>query len=238
MKCLEPQCDPQITQIQRYPNPDPTRYWQCIPGFNQALLIPCIDGLKYNNQSQTCVDPALWVDSCSSGESTTPPPWTKPPLPPLEGCGEPSCQGQGYLILWPHIDPTKFYQCAPDVEKGWAPKTLTCPAGLLFSYAEQVCVWPYQWENPCDVEGPPPPEETCAEPKCNATSTVRQFFPNPDPTKYWQCIPGFNEALLMPCITGNYYNHKLKACVNPSLWDNPCNIDVSCSILDQIRLND
>lgn len=234
--CLEPVCNPLAPERTFYPNPEPTKYWQCIPGYPEALLMACITGKLYSDRIKACVDPAIWEDPCQIGGSTgtarpteTSTAWSKPPLPPLENCDEPSCQGSGIFILWPNIDPTKFYQCAPDDERGWAPKVHTCPSPLLFSYEEQVCVWPYQWENPCGVSPPSttPGPGTCLEPTCNPLAPERTFYPNPEPTKYWQCIPGYPEALLMSCIAGNYYSDRIKACVDPSLWENPCKIDTT-----------
>lgn len=56
------------------------------------------------------------------------------------GCDPPVCKANE-TILYPHEDPTKFYQCAPASGCAWAPVVMQCPKPLYFGFKQQVCVW-------------------------------------------------------------------------------------------------
>lgn len=72
-------------------------------------------------------------------ESTTLPPSTTTELPPSD-CEPPVCKANE-TTLYPHPDPTKYYQCAPSTGCEWAPVVRQCPQPLYFGFKQQVCVW-------------------------------------------------------------------------------------------------
>lgn len=72
------------------------------------------------------------TQSSSTQSSTT--------VAPSDGCQPPDCKANE-TILYPHEDPTKYYQCAPSSGCDWAPVVRQCPAPLYFGFKQQVCVW-------------------------------------------------------------------------------------------------
>lgn len=72
------------------------------------------------------------TQSSTTTQSTT----SSPPT----GCEPPVCKANE-TTLYPHEDPTKFYQCAPSTGCDWAPVVRQCPSPLYFGFKQQVCVW-------------------------------------------------------------------------------------------------
>lgn len=82
-------------------------------------------------------------------------------LPPPGNCEEPDCTDcEDGEVLFPHIDPHYFWQCA----SGRAVRKV-CPPGLWFEYYKQACVYCEDWTNVCGII--PPPRPTYAPPQFN-----------------------------------------------------------------------
>ncbi|XP_050067924.1 uncharacterized protein LOC126556594 [Anopheles maculipalpis] len=62
-------------------------------------------------------------------------------------CPEPRCVTfEEINTLWAITDPAYFLQCRPDVFGSWSPQLMPCAPETLFSFRQQVCVQPQNWE--------------------------------------------------------------------------------------------
>ncbi|XP_053699235.1 protein starmaker-like [Sabethes cyaneus] len=55
--------------------------------------------------------------------------------------------------LWAHEDPEHYWQCDPLEENVWIPVLRICAPETLFSFRQQTCVHPDDWEEVCPPSG-------------------------------------------------------------------------------------
>ncbi|XP_063708874.1 mucin-5AC-like [Culicoides brevitarsis] len=92
----------------------------------------------------TTTEPTTTTDQSTTEQSTEP---TTTEMP--TGCEEPKCKAND-TMLYPHEDPTKYYQCAPANGCEWKPVVKECPRPLYFGFKQQNCVWCNEYENVCN----------------------------------------------------------------------------------------
>ncbi|CRK88743.1 CLUMA_CG002640, isoform A [Clunio marinus] len=76
------------------------------------------------------------------------------PMPDLNPtCPAPNCNiGANTQYVFPHPDPTMFWQCERTLENGeygWRTIERNCGCMTLFNYAEQACIHPRDWSPDC-----------------------------------------------------------------------------------------
>ncbi|XP_055618317.1 uncharacterized protein LOC129763360 [Toxorhynchites rutilus septentrionalis] len=149
--------------------------------------------------TETPITTTTAVTTTTETPTTTTSPATTTIDPGEEYCIVPQCRTKQEIdTYWPHPDPEKFYQCRPNIA-GWTPQEMPCAPSTLFSFRHQVCVWPFQWEDPCKIATPQPttpdpttPEPTTPEPTTPDVTTPDQTTPDPttpDPTTPEQTTP-------------------------------------------------
>ncbi|XP_058444005.1 uncharacterized protein LOC131425816 [Malaya genurostris] len=134
----------------------------------------------------TTVSPPITADTTPVTTPETTPQHTEltpPSIPILDGfCIEPKCEtNEDINTLWPHRLAEFFYQCRPAFGGGWTPQLMPCAPGTMFSFAVQVCVWPNQWEDPCDTSDATPEDPTSPTPDPEGTTPSPDPSPTPDP---------------------------------------------------------
>lgn len=76
-------------------------------------------------------------------------------------CSVPNCSvSSNRGRLWPSADATKFFQCSFE-SNGWIGRQLSCQCELLFSYLNQSCVLPQNWNRICSTHPVDPVPEVC-----------------------------------------------------------------------------
>lgn len=81
--------------------------------------------------------------------------------PPLDrSCQAPACNhGANRQFVFPHADPTKFFQCTPIFVNGnyeFEALERDCGCQTYFDYARQACVYPQEWTAQCNSTPNPP----------------------------------------------------------------------------------
>lgn len=192
--CIVPECtDEQVDKLWGVANQFDA-YYQCVPlvgekcEFETQLKL-CDEGLLFSWQYQACVTPDLWQDPCVHPGTTTETPETTTPFTtpqPPELCVEPSCSDDEVTILWPHLEPTQYYQCIPVPEGEWEVVVKTCEDELYFGFEAQKCINPDDWFDVCfstttETETEPPTTvttteipETSTEPEDSSSTTTTQ----------------------------------------------------------------
>ncbi|XP_049807850.1 uncharacterized protein LOC126251462 isoform X2 [Schistocerca nitens] len=214
-----PECpypaDPNV--VVHFPNPDDcSSFYKCgLDGI--PVLIPCPDGLEWNDEADYCDYPESAGCSVSSGNSgsvgipagnsKTPPPECPSPADPEN------------VVQFPNPDDcSTFYKCDLD---GTA-VLQDCPPGLEYNAETQVCDYPASAG--CSVSSgksdsaskltrsnTPPPE--CPFP-ADPVNVVQ--FPNPDNcSTFYKCsLDG--EPVLIACPEGLEYNAEAQVCDYPA----------------------
>lgn len=244
-----------------YPHIEPGFFWQCAPEAGcdtwKAVKMPCAPGLWFSYKEQACARCSEWENPCGLNPApececevpTTTDGFTTAEIPevPPGNCEPPTCYKTE--ILFPHKDPTKFWQCAPVAGcDDWEAVEKVCPAPLYFSWKHQVCVWDCDWENVCNVPTPtnPPttpapttPAPTTPAPTTEAPTTIEiteppppgncepphctnttRLYPHIDQRFFWQCAPEFGCDAWKP----------VKMPCPPGLWfSNKHQVCVYCS---------
>uniref|UniRef100_A0A182SCX3 Chitin-binding type-2 domain-containing protein n=1 Tax=Anopheles maculatus TaxID=74869 RepID=A0A182SCX3_9DIPT len=178
--CPEVRCNTAADLRRLWPMEDPSLFLQCIPqaaGGIAPVGHVCPNGLLFSVRQQACITVHRWQRECSfEGENTPGPtggdtdPTTTIPWPPPSSttpatqspppststvpdwilCQPPICL-QEDPILYPHSNPSLFWQCVPQPSGYWLALERPCAAGTFFHFALQQCVFPADWVNFCPV---------------------------------------------------------------------------------------
>uniref|UniRef100_A0A3F2Z135 Chitin-binding type-2 domain-containing protein n=1 Tax=Anopheles minimus TaxID=112268 RepID=A0A3F2Z135_9DIPT len=167
--CAEVRCDTAADLRRLWPVEEPSTFLQCIPqatGGIAPVLKDCPHGLLFSVRYQACITVHRWQQECRfDGENTpgptggdTDPTTTEVVTPPGATttepvwtlCQPPICK-QEDPILYPHTNPSYFWQCVPQPTGFWEAVMRPCAASTYFHYGLQQCVFPADWVNFCPV---------------------------------------------------------------------------------------
>ncbi|XP_049862523.1 chondroitin proteoglycan-2-like isoform X2 [Schistocerca gregaria] len=211
-----PECpfpaDPYV--VVHFPNPDDcSSFYKC--GLDGVpVLIPCPDGLEWNDEKDYCDYPesaGCSVSSGNSGSASQPAGTSNTPPPECPFPADP------YVVVhFPNPDDcSSFYKCGLD----GVPVLIPCPDGLEWNDEKDYCDYPesagcsVSSDNSGSVGKPagnsntPPPE--CPSP-ADPDNVVQ--FPNPDDcSTFYKCDLDGN-AVLQDCPPGLEYNAEAQVC--------------------------
>lgn len=158
-------------------------------------------------------------------------------LPDLNSfCNPPDCSKLNhYQFLYPHPDPTKFYQCQPKNSFGdWKVTVRDCGRETYFNYNDQTCVHSYQWVSQC-IESLSEPS-SCEEdsllclggfsPSLSSTSTITSLRSNYSTTQISKTITE-TSSLSKPKINLSSLFSKMQTPCKCFCWC-PCSIPEIC----------
>ncbi|CRK87573.1 CLUMA_CG001370, isoform A [Clunio marinus] len=82
-------------------------------------------------------------------------------------CAPPNCAiAANRALLFPHDDPTLFWQCSPGVQ-GWIPVERPCQCLTFFYTNLQRCEFPFNWTRQCIGTDPNAVPRPCPPPPDN-----------------------------------------------------------------------
>jgi hypothetical protein len=254
-ECSPPRCDTDEQRNTLFTHADSTKFWQCAPieGLTWAPKeMPCSPKTQFCEEYQVCIHPENWTEEkCGCEKSDNPAevetePSDNPggieglePNPSPNTCEKPSCAtDEQKNTLYPHADPTKFWQCAPKSGLTWEAKEMPCGAGTQFCKENQVCIHTADWtvekcgceksveegtDNPGGIGGNEtnPTPKSCEKPSCATDEQRNTLHPHTDPTKFWQCAPigGISWAPReMPCGVGTQFCKENQVCIHTADW--------------------
>ncbi|XP_058821282.1 uncharacterized protein LOC131683377 [Topomyia yanbarensis] len=142
--------------------------------------------------------------------------------------------------LWAHEDPERYWQCDPIDEGVWIPVLRVCAPTTLYSFRQQTCVDPSDWEEICVSQArmgirkllqlsaypkkkdPVHSSTICPTPSCLTFTHVKTLWADSDPNFFLECRSSRDSNTWglrkTPCAPGTWFNYHLQACVFPEDW--------------------
>ncbi|XP_058444001.1 dentin sialophosphoprotein-like [Malaya genurostris] len=135
----------------------------------------------------------------------------------------PRCRTQKEIdTLWAYEDPEHYWQCVPLEEGIWIPVLRICAPETLFSFRQQTCVHPSDWEEICvSRDGISNDSSMCPAPSCHSFDDTRTLWALHDPHFFLECISSNSSDWVLrrtSCAAGTWFNFHVQACVFLEDW--------------------